>query len=71
MGSALKRMKLGKTLGPDGIAIEVWKCLDEVGMFWLTKLLNKIIIKKISEELEEEHFSTYIKKMRYLKLQQL
>ena len=64
-------MKLGKALEPNGIAIEVWKCLDEVGVFWLTKLLNKIIIKKISEELEEEHFSIYIQKMRYLKLQQL
>ena len=29
---ALKRMKSRKTVGPDGILIEVWKCLGEVGV---------------------------------------
>ena len=28
---ALKRMKSMKTVGPDGIPIEVWRCLGEVG----------------------------------------
>ena len=27
IGEALKRMKGGKAMGPDGILIEVWRCL--------------------------------------------
>jgi len=29
---ALKRMKSRKAVGPDGIPIEVWRCLEEVGL---------------------------------------
>ena len=29
---ALKRMKSRKAVGPDGIPIEVWRCLVEVGV---------------------------------------
>jgi len=39
---ALKRMKAGKALGPDNIPIEVWRCLGDVGITWLTKLFNNI-----------------------------
>jgi len=39
---ALKRMKLKKDVGPDGIPIAVWICLGEVGVRWLTNLFNKI-----------------------------
>ena len=38
----LKRMKSRKAVGPDGIPIEVWRCLEEVGIRWLTNLFNKI-----------------------------
>ena len=31
IGEALKRMKGGKTMGPDGIPIEVWRCLKNGG----------------------------------------
>jgi hypothetical protein len=37
---ALKRMKGGKTMGPDGISIEVWRTLRDVAIVWLTKLLT-------------------------------
>ena len=39
---ALKKMKLRKAVGPDGIPIEVWRCLGQVGIKWLTDLFNKI-----------------------------
>jgi hypothetical protein len=37
---ALKRMKGGKAMGPDGIPIEVWRTLGDVVIVWLTKLFN-------------------------------
>jgi hypothetical protein len=39
---ALRRMKWGKTMGPDGIPIEVWKFLGDIAIVWLTKLFNHI-----------------------------
>jgi hypothetical protein len=39
---ALKRMKGGKMMGPDGIPIEVWRSLRDVAIVWLTKLFNLI-----------------------------
>jgi hypothetical protein len=39
---ALKRMKGGKVMDPDGIPIEVWRSLGDVAIVWLTKLFNLI-----------------------------
>jgi hypothetical protein len=39
---ALKRMKRGKAMGPDGIPIEVWRCLGARAIVWLAKLFNLI-----------------------------
>jgi hypothetical protein len=39
---ALKRMKGGKTMGPDGIPIEIWRSLGDVAIICLTKLFNLI-----------------------------
>jgi hypothetical protein len=39
---ALKKMKTGKALGPDDILIEVWRCLGDITIVWLTKLFNTI-----------------------------
>ncbi|KAI8530451.1 hypothetical protein RHMOL_Rhmol11G0059300 [Rhododendron molle] len=48
---ALKMMKPSKALGPDGIPIEVWKSLSDLGATWLTKLFNKIIMtRKMPDE---------------------
>ena len=32
IGEALKRMKGVKAMGPDGIPIEVWRCLGDIAM---------------------------------------
>ena len=48
---ALKRMKGGKATGPDGIPIEVWRCLGDIAIVWLTKLFNRIFrSNKMPEE---------------------
>jgi hypothetical protein len=39
---ALKKMKTGKALGPDDSPIEVWRCLGDIAIMWLTKLFNII-----------------------------
>ena len=39
---ALKKMKGGKGMGPDGIPIKVWRCLGDIAIVWLTKMFNHI-----------------------------
>jgi hypothetical protein len=39
----LKKMKTGKALGSDDILIEVWRCLGDIAIVWLTKLFNIIL----------------------------
>ena len=47
---ALRRMKMGK-LGLEEIPSEVWKCLGDVGVWWLTNQFNKILsIHKMPSE---------------------
>ncbi|VDO84026.1 unnamed protein product [Heligmosomoides polygyrus] len=33
---AIGRMKLGKAAGPDGVPVEAWKVLRDLGINWLT-----------------------------------
>ncbi|MCJ8742455.1 hypothetical protein PDJAM_G00082310 [Pangasius djambal] len=48
---ALKRMKSGKAVGPDDIPMEVWKCLGEAAVEFLTSLFNRVLeSKKMPEE---------------------
>jgi hypothetical protein len=48
---ALKRMKGGNAMGPNGIPIEVWRSLGDVVIVWLTKLFNLIFqSNKMSNE---------------------
>jgi hypothetical protein len=35
-------MKGGKAMGSDGISIEVWRCLGDIALVWLTKLFDHI-----------------------------
>jgi SNF2 family DNA or RNA helicase len=39
---ALKKMKVGKAMGPDDIPIKVWRCLGDLAIVWLTKMFNNI-----------------------------
>ncbi|KAK3541761.1 hypothetical protein QTP86_003520 [Hemibagrus guttatus] len=48
---ALKRMKNGKAVGPDNIPVEVWKCLGEAAVEFLTSLFNRVLE---SERMPEE-----------------
>ncbi|KAK3522726.1 hypothetical protein QTP86_030801 [Hemibagrus guttatus] len=48
---ALKRMKSGKAIGPDDIPVEVWKCLGEAAVEFLTSLFNRVLE---SERMPEE-----------------
>ena len=44
-------MKGGKAMGPNGIPIEVWRCLGDRAIVWLTKLFNLIFrSNKMTEE---------------------
>src|SRR6266540_6099782 len=48
---ALKRMKGGNAMGHNGIPIEVWRCLGDRAIVWLTKLFNLIFrSNKMPEE---------------------
>ncbi|KAK3571410.1 hypothetical protein QTP86_011690 [Hemibagrus guttatus] len=48
---ALKRMKSGKAVAPDDILVEVWKCLGEAAVEFLTSLFNGVLE---SEKMPEE-----------------
>jgi hypothetical protein len=51
MKEALKKIKTAKALGPDDIMIEVWRCLGDIAIVWLTKLFNIIFrSNKIPDE---------------------
>ena len=39
----MKRMKNRKAVGPDDIPVEVWKCLGEIALEFLTKLYNRTL----------------------------
>ena len=50
VGNAFKKIGRAKTVGTDNIPIEVWKCLGEDKIRWLTSLFNVILrAHKMSE----------------------
>ncbi|VDP22215.1 unnamed protein product [Heligmosomoides polygyrus] len=51
-------MKLGKASGPDGVPVEAWKVLRDLGINWLTQFLNRIT--KEGEMPEEWRSSTIV-----------
>ena len=49
--NALKRMKKGKAAGPDELSVEVWKCVGKMGIEFLTRLFNRLLM---GERMPEE-----------------
>ena len=49
--NALRRMKKGKAVGPDELPVEVWKCMGEMGIEFLTRLFNILLM---GERMPEE-----------------
>jgi hypothetical protein len=47
IGEALKMMKGGKAMGPDGIPIEVWRYLGARAIVWLREILRSGISPRI------------------------
>ena len=49
--NALRRMKKDKAAGPDALPVEVWKCMGEMGIKFLTRLFNRLLMgERIPEE---------------------
>ena len=51
MKNALRRMKKGKAVGPDELPVEVWKCMGKMGIEFLTRLFNRLLM---DERMPEE-----------------
>ena len=49
--NALRRIKKSKVVGPDELPVEVWKCMGEMGIEFLTRLFNRLLMgERMSEE---------------------
>ena len=44
--NALRRMKKDKAVGPDELPVEVWKCMGKMGIKFLTRLFNRLLMGK-------------------------
>ena len=49
--NALRRMKKGKAVGPDELPVKVCKCMGEMGIKFLTRLFNRLLM---GERMPEE-----------------
>ncbi|KAK3519546.1 hypothetical protein QTP86_009603, partial [Hemibagrus guttatus] len=49
-------MKSGKAVGPDDIPVEVWKCLGEAAVEFLTSLFNRVLknLEKVYDRVPRE-----------------
>ena len=49
--NAVRKMKKGKAVGLDELPVEVWKCMGEMGIKFLTGLFNRLLMgERIPEE---------------------
>ena len=49
--NTLRKMKKGKTVGPDELPVEVWKCMEKMGIKFFTRLFNRLLM---GERMPEE-----------------
>ena len=49
--NALRRMKKGKVVVPDELPVEVWQCMEEMGIEFLTRRFNRLLV---GEQMPEE-----------------
>ena len=42
--NALRTMEKGKAVGPNELSVELWKCMREMGIKFLTRLFNKLLV---------------------------
>ena len=49
--NALRRTKKGKVVRPDELPVEVWKCMGEMGIKFVTRLFNRLLV---GERMPEE-----------------
>ena len=55
--NAVRRMKKGKAVGPDELPVEVWKCMGEMGIKFLTRLFNRLLMgERMPEEWKRSVF---------------
>ena len=49
--NALRSMKKGKAVGPDELPVAAWKCMGKMGIDFLTRLFNRLLMgKRMPEE---------------------
>ena len=42
--NALRRMKKDKAVGPDELPVQVWKCMKKMGIKFLIRLFNRLLM---------------------------
>ena len=62
VGLNMKRMDNGKAVGPDNIPVEVWKCLGEITLEFITKRYNRTMeSERMPEELGDSDVNPIFK----------
>ena len=53
--NALKKMEKSKAVAPDELPVEVWKCMGEMGIKFLSRLFNRLLRgERMPEEWKRE-----------------
>ena len=64
--NAQRRLKKGKAFGPDELPVEVWKCMGEMGIKFLTRLFDRLLVsERIPEEWRKSVFIPIYKNKGY------
>ena len=64
--NAQRRLKKGKAFGPDELPVEVWKYMGEMGIKFLTRLFDRLLVsERIPEEWRKSVFIPIYKNKGY------